>query len=87
LTIKICQQNKKIKIDIEDIEVLEKMESKKLINKKINNIMRSNNRKQNQNIRINNYKKIDNIDSATVNKRNNVNNINNIKKLNNNKLL
>jgi hypothetical protein len=76
----IVQQNKKIKIDLEDIETLEKLESEKLINKKIDNIMRSNNKKQNQNIKFNNYKKMYN---TNVDK-NNANNNNNINKFNNN---
>jgi hypothetical protein len=88
--VNIIQRNKKVKIDVENIEILEKLNSEKLVNKKINNIMKINNRQQNQNIRINNYKNVDNTNSATrnsVNKKNNVNNINNIKKLKNNKSL
>jgi hypothetical protein len=90
--VNIVQKNKKIKIDVEDIETLEKLNSEKLVNKKINNIMRSNNKKQDQNIRINNYKlnntgvtKNSNRFNKTVNK-NNVNKNNNIKKFNNNSL-
>jgi hypothetical protein len=85
----IVQQNKKIKIDSEDIETLEKLDSKKMVNKEINNIMRNNNRIQN--IRVNNYKKIGNtMVTKNVNKnnknfeKNNVNNNNNIMKFNNN---
>jgi hypothetical protein len=48
------QNNKKVKIDVNEIEVLEKMDSKKLINRKINNIMNS----KNKNIRLNNFRKV-----------------------------
>jgi hypothetical protein len=95
--VNVVQQNKKVKIDIEDIEVLEKMESKKLINKTINNIMKNNNRNNNQNIRLNHFRKVgtnsankykinkNNVNNNNKINKNNVNNNNNINKFNNNK--
>jgi hypothetical protein len=83
--VNIIQRNKKIKIDIEDVDVLENLKSEKLVNKKINNIMKNNNNNNNQNIRVNNFRKVgtNSANKYKINKKN-VHNNNNIKKFNNN---